>query len=77
MPDKPFTIGPRIYPHHYRDSCGGGQADHMRYINGRPYYFEWFWNATGHALIRVRTLVPHPDPGRCEGWETVHHLSTD
>ncbi|GGW94699.1 hypothetical protein [Streptomyces noursei] len=75
MPTRPFAISKRIHPHHFPVSKGGGQADHMRYINGRPFYFEWFWNAEGAVLLRVRTLVPNPTPYLAEGWETIHELT--
>ncbi|MFF0481908.1 hypothetical protein [Streptomyces sp. NPDC004435] len=74
MPTPTFTISPRLYPHHYANGQGGGQADHTRYINGRPFYFEWAWNAEGAVELRVRTLVPNPTPYLAEGWETIHDL---
>ncbi|MCX4677673.1 hypothetical protein OG413_20590 [Streptomyces sp. NBC_01433] len=76
MSTQPFTISKRIHPQHFTDSRGGGQANHTLYINGRPFYFEWFWNADGVALLRVRTLVPNPTPYIAEGWQTIHEFTT-
>ncbi|MFP3991053.1 hypothetical protein U9R90_27005 [Streptomyces sp. E11-3] len=76
MPAQPFTISSRAHLNRYDDGHGGGQADHVRTINGRLFYFERFWNAEGYAAIRVRALVPNPAPGNAEGWETIHELTT-
>lgn len=76
MPTQPFTIGPRAHATHYPDSQGGGQADHMRWINGRPFSFQRFWDAPGNTVILVRTLVPNPMPGIAEGWQTIHEFTS-
>ncbi|MFI6686666.1 hypothetical protein [Streptomyces sp. NPDC050485] len=75
MPTQPFTISARTHPQHYPDHQGGGQASHLRYINSRPYYFEWCWNTDGAVHLRVRTLVPNPTPYLAEGWQTIHQLT--
>ncbi|MFI1012588.1 hypothetical protein [Streptomyces sp. NPDC020965] len=75
MPTEPFTITPRYAQNHHPDSQGGGRADHTRRINGRTFYFERFWSATGHTAYRVRVFVPNPAPGIATGWLTIHELA--
>ncbi|MGG2460187.1 hypothetical protein ACO0M4_10255 [Streptomyces sp. RGM 3693] len=53
MPPQPFTISPCFDFHHHPDGEGDGWAEYMRLINGRLYYFEYGYTASGYWTYRA------------------------
>lgn len=74
-PRTAFAIGPRTAAHRYLDGDGGGQADHVRRINHRLYFFAWSWNADGAKSLTVRALLPNPCGVPGPWWTTLHEFT--